>query len=184
MTAITFPELIEAFAAEGIAAHVEDTGGGCATLIIDGGAVQVGPGIIGEGFDTDELSYGFYTVDDDGDTEEASDAVWFEDMQFAWKNTRDARKATTVAQDIAREVAIAYLAHKGVEFNVGDKVAITTTLTKGHHPGYEWTISHVRPTRGRATLEHSNGAPHALNPIQLDSVPLSALMPLVADTSN
>ncbi|AOZ64589.1 hypothetical protein SEA_ROSIEPOSIE_36 [Arthrobacter phage RosiePosie] len=183
MTAITFTELIEAFAAEGITAHVEDTGGGCATLIIDGGAVQVGPGIIGEGFDTDELSYGFYTVDENGDAEEASDAVWFEDMDFGWKNTSDARKATTTAQDIARATAIAYLAHKGVEFSEGDKVIMVTALTKGHHPGYEWTVSHVRPSRGRATLTHANGAPHALNPIQIDSVPLSALVPLVADTS-
>ncbi|QFG14837.1 hypothetical protein SEA_LYMARA_36 [Arthrobacter phage Lymara] len=180
MTAITFSEMIEAFAAEGITAHVEDTGGGCATLIIDGGAVQLGPGVIGEGFDTDELSYGFYTVDDNGDAEEASDAVWFEDMDFGWKTTGDAVPATSTAADIARATAIAYLAHKGVEFSEGDTVAIVAEHTP-QWKGYEWRVTHVRPTRGRATLEHTNGITNI--PLELTSVPLSALMPLIADTS-
>ncbi|AYD81530.1 hypothetical protein HYP71_gp036 [Arthrobacter phage KBurrousTX] len=94
-TEITFSELIEAFAAEGINAAVEDTGGGCATLIVDGGALQVGPGVIGEGFDTTELSYGFYTADG----EEDSDAVWIEPH--------------TSAATIAAEAAAAYRERKG-----------------------------------------------------------------------
>ncbi|ASX98707.1 hypothetical protein SEA_COLUCCI_36 [Arthrobacter phage Colucci] len=98
-TAITFNELIEAFKAEGINGTVEDTGGGCATLVVDGGRMQVGPGVIGEGFDTEELSYGFYTTDDNGDVWEDGDAVWIE--------------PGTAAADIAKAAAAAYREHKG-----------------------------------------------------------------------
>lgn len=100
-TEFTAAALVEAFATEGIASTVEDTGGGTATLIIDGGIVQVGPGAFGANgatFDTEELSYGFYSIDENGDAWEESDAVWIE-------------RGTSPA-DIARQVTAAYRTHK------------------------------------------------------------------------
>ncbi|QGZ17136.1 hypothetical protein HYQ19_gp037 [Arthrobacter phage DrYang] len=163
-TEYTAAELIEAFQLEGIDAKVEETGGGTATLIIDGGAVMVGPGYFGDNgavFDTAELSYGFY----DADGEEVADAVWFEE---------DATSA-----DIARAVGIAYSQHKGVEVSEGDAVVIVAPT--GFHKantweGAEWKVTHVRPARGRVTLEQTNGK-HA-NPLELTSVPISAIAPL------
>ncbi|AIZ01718.1 hypothetical protein ArV1_030 [Arthrobacter phage vB_ArtM-ArV1] len=114
-TAITFNEMLEAFKSEGINGTVEDTGGGCATLIIDGGLMQVGPGVMGEGFDTEELSYGFYTVDENGDAWEDSDAVWIE--------------PGTTAADIAKAAAAAYRERTGTAAAPTFKVVGENTLT-------------------------------------------------------
>mgnify|MGYP003575111169 CR=1 FL=1 len=89
-------ELVAAFYRQGLNSTVEDTGGGTATLTIDGGIVQVGPGAFGPNgatFDTTELSYGFYTIDDNGDVEEDSDAVWFTNNDTPESIAADVAKA-------------------------------------------------------------------------------------------
>lgn len=88
MTTVNFDEVVELVRAQGIAAYVEQTGGGCATILAgtlseDGRAVAAagpgwfeGPGwTLGRG-DTDEL---FVGRDDSGESESAmADASWDE----------------------------------------------------------------------------------------------------------
>lgn len=101
-TEITATDLIAALNTEGLTnVACEDTGGGCATLTIDGGIVQIGPGFFDGGaiFDTEELSFSLYEVNEDYSDEIAGSYVEFEE--------------NATATHIAKTVAAAYRAHKG-----------------------------------------------------------------------